>query len=174
MRNTFYGKCQQLCYYDEDIMRLLFYSAILLMLTLPVRASDTTAIETVLDSLHQHSAEAKGKAYFSLYADNAMFIGTDASETWTLDEFKQYAMLYFDQGKGWRYHSVERHISLSDSGDIAWFVEMLESESFGVTRGTGVLQKYGDKWLIEQYHLTLPIPNSMIDNVADDIKHQSL
>ncbi len=83
-------------------------------------------------------------------------------------------MPYFDQGKGWRYHGAERHVSLSDSGDIAWFAEMLESESFGVTRGTGVLQKYGDKWLIEQYHLTLPIPNSMIDNVANDIKQQSL
>ena len=155
-------------------MRLLFCSAILLMLALPARASNIAAIENALNSLHQHATEAKGEAYFSLYADSAMFIGTDASETWALEEFKNTLCPILIRAKGRRYHSAERHVSLSDSGDIAWFAEMLESESFGVTRGTGVLQKYGDKWLIEQYHLTLPIPNSMIDNVANDIKQQSL
>ncbi len=154
-------------------MRQLPTLLMLLTLAFSSSANDETDIENVLDSLHHFASEASAEQYFSLYADNAVFIGTDAAETWTLEEFKRYAMPYFSKGQGWTYTSTDRNIYFSDANDVAWFVEILESESLGVTRGTGVLQKYGDKWLIEQYHLTLPVPNALIDDVAAQIQEQA-
>ncbi|WP_414829129.1 nuclear transport factor 2 family protein [Alteromonas sp. H39] len=155
------------------MMRLFIFFFMSVSTTFSSHANDAAAINHILDSLHQYAANADAERYFSLYADEAIFIGTDATETWRLDEFKRYAMPYFDKGQGWTYKSIDRELYFSDSNDVAWFVEMLESDSLGVTRGTGVLQKYGNKWLIEQYHLTLPIPNAMIDQVAEQIEQHS-
>ena len=40
---------------------------------------------------HRAAAEADGEVYFSLMADDAIYLGTDASERWTLAEFKAFA-----------------------------------------------------------------------------------
>ncbi len=131
------------------------------------------AVNQQLDRLHRFAAEAKGQAYFSLFSDNAVFIGTDAGETWSIKDFKDYALAYFNQGKGWLYIPQQRHIYFSKDGKTAWFDEILKNEKYGVTRGTGVLQKYGDGWKIEQYHLTLPIPNDLAEKIVTLIKQGS-
>ncbi|OFC71526.1 nuclear transport factor 2 family protein [Alteromonas confluentis] len=128
------------------------------------------AVATVLDKLHQSAASASYEDYFSTFATDGVFIGTDASETWTVSEFKAYAKPYFDQGRGWTYTPTARHVYFSQSGDVAWFDEMLDSQSYGVTRGTGVLEKRDGKWLVTQYHLTIPLPNELVDDVVKQIQ----
>jgi ketosteroid isomerase-like protein len=127
-------------------------------------------VEATLDRFHQAASNADGAAYFALFAPEAVFIGTDANERWTVDQFKAYAMPYFSRGKGWTYISKLRHVQFSPQGDVAWFDEILDNKAFGVCRGSGVLRKVGDSWLICQYHLTIPVPNDLAAKVVKIIR----
>lgn len=135
-----------------------------------VNAGENNDVSAVINQLHQHAAEAKFKAYFDLFTDDAIFIGTDAGETWDIKSFRNYAKPVFDRGQGWTYTPKERHIYFSPGKDVAWFDELLDNASYGLTRGTGVLIKTDNGWKITQYHLTIPIPNDLAKDVANQIK----
>jgi ketosteroid isomerase-like protein len=142
-----------------------------MLLPLTGFANPKDEVNTRLDKFHLAAAQADWQGYFSLYTDDAIFIGTDASETWTLDELKHYAKPAFDSGKGWTYVPIERHIYFSKDNTLAWFDEMLSHEKLGLTRGTGVLELSDNgQWKIAQYHLVMPIPNALIKDVAEQIK----
>ncbi len=123
---------------------------------------DVSVLRT-LDSFHAAAARADGAAYFRLFADDGVFIGTDASERWTVAEFRAYAEPYFSQGKGWVYtpRAGSRHVAFNAAGDVAWFDELLDSASYGTSRGTGVMVYKSGEWKIAQYALTFPIPNDL-------------
>jgi hypothetical protein len=53
---------------------------------------------------------------------------------------------------------------------VAYFDEILESKSYGTSRGTGVLVKTRAGWKIAQYALTFPIPNDLAKDTTDRIK----
>jgi len=148
--------------------------AILLMLwCLPAAGADDDligAIDEILDKFHQAASEADGDLYFSLFAEDAVFIGTDATERWSVDEFRAFAEPYFSKGRGWTYTKTERHIDLAVSGNTAWFDEMLLNEKYGTCRGTGVLVLTGKGWRIAQYHLTFPMPNELSADITSRIK----
>jgi len=56
------------------------------MVAVAVVPSETeSAIDAVLTSLHQAASDADGELYFSLFADDAVFMGTDATERWSVD-----------------------------------------------------------------------------------------
>ena len=129
-----------------------------------------SAINGVLDTFHEAASDADGDLYFSLFADGAIFIGTDASERWSVDEFRSFAEPYFSEGRGWTYTVTERHAYVADSGEAAWFDEMLRNEKYGTCRGTGVLVKSEEGWRIAQYHLTFPIPNDLSAEITARIK----
>ena len=136
------------------------------------QSDEETAVAAVLDDLHEAAAEADGERYFNLYADNAIFLGTDITERWTIDAFKTYALARFDQGAGWTYTPQSRHLYFSPDKKTAWFDEILHNERFGECRGTGVLVKVDDAWKIAQYHLTVPIPNALLYKVVDLIREE--
>jgi len=127
-------------------------------------------IGTVLDHLHTLAAAADGEAYFALFTDDATYIGTDVTERWNLDQFKAFALPYFSAGNGWVFTPRERHIVLSPMNNVAWFDEVLNSQSYGTSRGTGVLLRIKGEWKIVQYHLTIPIPNDLVDQMSAQIK----
>ena len=126
----------------------------------------------VIDALHAAASNADGAAYFRLFTDDARFIGTDATERWTLAEFRAYAEPYFARGQGWTYTPVERTVTLApiQCMCIAWFDEVLDSESYGVTRGSGVLRKTRSGWKIEQYVLSFAVPNDRARAVVEAIR----
>jgi hypothetical protein len=128
------------------------------------------AIDGVLSSFHQAASDANGDLYFSLFAEEAIFIGTDATERWTVDEFKAFAEPYFSEGRGWTYTKTERHVYLAAGGETAWFDEMLWNQKYGTCRGTGVLVRIDGDWRIAQYHLTFPIPNDLSAEITARIK----
>ena len=132
--------------------------------------TEREAVDRTLSSFHTAAADADGELYFSLLADDAIYIGTDASERWTSQEFKAFAEPYFSEGRGWTYTATERHISIAPGGEVAWFDEMLWNESYGTCRGTGVLVLTEDGWRIAQYHLTFPIPNELSREITARIK----
>lgn len=128
------------------------------------------AVDLVLTSFHQAAADADGEVYFSLLAKDAIYMGTDATERWTVDEFRGFAEPYFAKGRGWTYTATERHIALAFGGQVAWFDEILWNETYGVCRGTGVLVIENGAWRIAQYHLTFPIPNDLSREFTARIK----
>ncbi len=132
-------------------------------------AEDTPeqAVAAVLDALHQKASEADYDGYFALYAERAVFLGTDRDEYWPIAEFKAYTRTRFATGVGWTYRPVERFVHLN--GDTAWFEERLLHARYGETRGTGVLVREHGAWRIAQYNLALPIPNDLFFGVAEDI-----
>ena len=133
---------------------------LLTLFVLPT-AAQQHAVSNVLDELHAAASAADFDRYFGLYAEGAIFYGTDATERWTLDEFKAYAKPHFDQGRGWTYHMTSRHVYLAPDGQTAWFDETLSNAGLGDTRGSGVLVRQGDAWKVIQYNLTIPIPNEL-------------
>lgn len=149
----------------------------LVVFALPATVSPTddariAAISQLLDRLHADAAKADGDAYFALFAKDAVFIGTDASERWTIDAFRAYALPLFAQGKGWTYKPRLRHVTLASipCGCVAWFDEILDSAHYGTSRGTGVLTLTPAGWKIAQYALTFPIPNEMAADMTAKIE----
>lgn len=124
------------------------------------------AINSVLDSYHQAAANGDWEIYFDLMSEDGVFIGTDARERWSKPEFRQYS----SGSNGWIYRAQERNVNITPDGRSAWFDEALLSQSFGSSRGTGVLIHTAQGWKISQYHLTLPIPNGMVRDITDQIK----
>ncbi len=134
------------------------------------QSTDEAAVSAVLDSLHSKASQADFDGYFDLYQSNAIFLGTDATERWTLDEFKEYTRPHFDRGNGWTYTSTSRHIYFSEDGKTAWFDELLDNNNLGITRGSGVLAASSSGWKFAQYNLTIPIPNELADQVVSQIR----
>ena len=152
-------------------MKPLLILFTLLLITHSAEADNTTKVAAVLDALHAAASHSESEAYFDLFSDEAIFIGTDVGEYWTLGQFKSYAMPSFKKGRGWTYIPRSRNIQFSNTGEMAWFHEILDNEHYGTTRGTGVLiLEKGKGWRIVQYHLTIPIPNDIATDLTDRIK----
>lgn len=126
-------------------------------------------ISMVLDDFHDAAAKADGQRYFAHFADDGVFLGTDATERWTLAEFKEFAKPYFEKGKGWTYTSRNRRVNLTPDGNTAWFDELLDNAKLGECRGSGVLIRVGDTWKVSQYILSIPIPNPLAEGFAKTI-----
>src|SRR5690606_19208224 len=112
----------------------------------PVAEAETASVERVLDAMHAAASAADGEAYFASFTADGRFIGTDATERWSLPEFRAYAMPYFSQGKGWTYRPVTRTVTIApvDCRCVAWFDEVLDNDAYGTTRGSGVLRLTDD------------------------------
>lgn len=128
------------------------------------------SVAATLDALHAAASAADGDRYFALFAEEGVFFGTDATERWTVEQFKAYALPFFEQGRGWTYSPTERNVFVSGDGTTAWFDERLFNETYGETRGTGVLVLRGGSWRIAQYNLTIPVPNELASDLVARIR----
>ena len=147
--------------------------SILMMLAVGPAATtpdDRADIGKLLDAFHASAAKADEAAYFGCFADGAVFLGTDASERWTLAEFRAYAHPHFSEGKGWTYVPQERHVELVGGAHVAWFDEVLKSEKHGLCRGTGVVARTEQGWRVAQYSLTFLVPNDAAAAVVEAIR----
>lgn len=130
-----------------------------------ININDSKAtINTTLDAWHKAAATANFETYFSLMTDNAIFIGTDATENWNKKDFQAYAKPHFDKGKAWSFTVLERQIFIDKSGKIAWFNELLNTQ-MKICRGSGVLIKKAGNWKITNYVLSMTIPNAISRDV---------
>jgi ketosteroid isomerase-like protein len=145
----------------------LFAIALLTTAAVPYAFAQPQAagVDAVLNDLHDAAAKGDFNRYFSHFTDDAVFLGTDASERWTTSEFRVYAKPRFERG-GWAYTPVKRNVFVSKDGQVAWFDETVASKKYGNMRGTGVLVKAGTTWKLAQYNLLKPIPNDLFDKVV--------
>ena len=131
---------------------------------------EVKAVGAVLDDFHDAAARADEARYFGHFAPEGIFMGTDATERWTVAAFRKFAAPHFKKESAWRFTPKERYIVLAPNNDVAWFDEVADSRHMGACRGTGVLRKIGGKWRITHYNLTLPIPNDLMGEFAGKIR----
>lgn len=129
--------------------------------------SDSTELQAsmVLDQWHRDAAEGNHESYIGAMTSSGVFIGTDASEYWTTEEFKTWTKPYFDKKKTWNFKTIQRNLYLGKEGNSAWFDELLSTQ-MGICRGSGVLQKQDGRWKIAQYVLSATIPNDIMKKVT--------
>ncbi|RZL28695.1 MAG: hypothetical protein EOO96_20590 [Pedobacter sp.] len=127
--------------------------------------ANTLEIEQLLDSLNVAAANADLEKYFSYYTETATYNGTDATENWTKETFMAWAKPYFDKKTTWNFKSEKRNIYFGKHEDIAWFEELLSTQ-MKICRGSGVIVKQDGKWKIQQYVLSMTIPNTQLDKVV--------
>jgi len=128
-------------------------------------------LNTFLDEWHDDASKADMEAYFSKIDTDGIYIGTDATENWTKLAFFDWSKPYFDKGKAWEFHAVERNIFCSEDRDLAWFDEQLEA-SYGMLRGSGVLRLENGEWKIMHYVLSLPVPNEKFNKILEVLSEQ--
>lgn len=147
-----------------------------------------------LDAFHEGAATADMSKYFGCFSSvKSRFLGTDASENWTAEEFFRYAYPHFKCGKGWTYvprrdsrkidiiynEAVESQVSLPSNpslegnvfGAFATFDELLDNSAFGTCRGSGslIFSAQRNTWLIVAYHLSFPVPNDVAKDICSKI-----
>ncbi len=127
--------------------------------------SEKAAVNSVLNTWHKNAAETKFDDYFDAMTENAIFIGTDATENWNKAAFMKFSTPYFDKGKAWNFTAIERNVYFGKDGKTAWFDELLNTQ-MKICRGSGVLVKVGNVWKIEHYVLSMTIPNDNSDAVV--------
>ena len=131
-------------------------------------------VHDLLDSFHLAAKNANLKAYFGCFHAKGTFLGTDATENWTIDKFFEYSEPHFKSGKGWTYVPIRESrktifFELGTSSTLCTFDEILNSESFGVqARGSGSLirENSSSLWFISSYHLSFPIPNDIAKGIT--------
>ncbi len=130
---------------------------------------DMSKASATLDRFHAAAAAADESAYFSLFAEGGVFLGTDGKERWTVPEFRAYAHPRFATGKAWTFRATRRDLSVR--GDVAWFDEDLATERLGPARGSGALLRDPQgAWKVVQYNLSIPIPNEQFADVKTVIE----
>lgn len=126
-------------------------------------------LNSFLNNWHKAASQANYANYFDKMAENSVFIGTDASEIWTKSAFENYSKPHFENGKAWDFKALERNIYLNDFGNFAWFDENLQTNR-GTFRGSGVLEKIHESWILKHYVLSVPIPNEDMEKVVKIIQ----
>ena len=145
-------------------MKLIYIFLLAISVSAIAQSPDAKAkadISKVLDDWHKAAADGNFNGYFGAFSKDGIFIGTDASENWNLDQFKAFSKPYFDKGKAWDFKPVERHIFVSADGKTAWFDELLDTW-MKLCRGSGVLVKHGNEWKIAHYVLSMTVPNDVV------------
>lgn len=126
--------------------------------------TENQKVDQFLNDWHKAAAKANFNDYFESFTEDAVFIGTDATENWNKTAFQAYAKPHFDKGKAWNFVPLERNIYFSDDKKMIWFDELLDTQ-MKICRGSGVLIKTVNGWKIKHYVLSMTIPNEKSDAV---------
>lgn len=117
-----------------------------------------------LDRYHEAAAQAQYQDYFQCMGDSSVFVGTDASEHWTKEEFMAYAQPHFDKGKAWSMQPLTRQFHFTADSSVAWFEELLNTR-MKLCRGSGVMVFRNGTWKIQQYVLSATVPNEIMGDL---------
>ncbi|WP_421803807.1 nuclear transport factor 2 family protein [Flagellimonas sp.] len=146
-------------------LNYLFIAFLMVSITMFAQENEKEAINNVLDGWHKDAANADFESYFGRMTEDGVFLGTDAMENWQNDEFRAFSKPYFDRGKAWSFTAVERNIYVDESGEFAWFDELLDTQ-MKICRGSGVLKKVNGQWKIAHYVLSIAVPNEFVDELV--------
>lgn len=92
--------------------------------------------------------------------------GTDSDERWVgYDNFLGSVKKQFNSFENTRLKVKDQVIKIHDSGNVAWFSELADwstkaggqKTEIKDSRITGVLEKRDDKWVLVQFHASVPV-----------------
>lgn len=126
-------------------------------------------INTLMDNWHKAAATADEDVFFGSMTEDGIYIGTDASERWLRDELKEWSKKYFDRESAWSFTPTERNVTVSADGKLAWFDELLDTW-MGACRSSGVVVMTEDGWKIKHYHLSIAVPNDVVEDYLKILK----
>ena len=132
--------------------------------------SQKETINTLVNRWHKAATDADFDAYFACMDDDGYYIGTDASEKWTVEEFKAFCRPHFEKGSAWDFKTIDREVYLSDDKSVAWFDEKLNTW-MGVCMASGVLVKSNEQWKIKHYQLSIAVPNDIVRDFIQMVEH---
>ncbi len=130
--------------------------------------SDEHKIHEFIDNWHKAAAVADEDTFFGSIAEDGIYIGTDATERWSREEMFTDLGQHFQKESAWDFTAIERHVTMSPSGDLAWFDELLDTW-MGTCRSSGVVQRIDGSWQIAHYHLSIAVPNDKVDDYLESI-----
>lgn len=122
------------------------------------KAEQVAEIHAFLDAWHRAAATGDFAFYFDNMTDDAHWLGTDATENWTKEEFAAFSKPHFDKGKAWDFTAVQRNVYVSVDGTFAWFDEVLDTW-MKACRGSGVVERKNGQWKVHHFVLSMTIPN---------------
>ncbi|MDN4055555.1 nuclear transport factor 2 family protein [Massilia sp. YIM B02763] len=127
-------------------------------------------VNDFVDSWHDDAAHGR-QAYFDKIAADGVYIGTDRSELWKRDAFKEWAKGYFQDNKpAWTFRATRRNVYASPDGSIIWFDELLDTENMGHCMASGVIRKTAKGFEIVHYQLSIAVPNQIANQVTGLVK----
>lgn len=122
---------------------------------------ELVALNELIDTWHQASATANQDVFFGAMSPDAVYLGTDPSERWLRDELRDWARDAFSRPSAWAFTPSNRECFLAPGGQVAWFHELLKTD-MGPCRGSGVLTKTPNGWLISHYNLSFVLENEKV------------
>ena len=131
-------------------------------------------IDAFVDEWHQDAAHAR-PAFFDKIAADGIYIGTDKTERWTKEVFREWAKPAFARPVAWAFTPLHRNISFTPDRKVVWFDEQVRS-SMGILQASGVIRPTaaGAGFEIVHYQLSIAVPNEVIPEVTGVIKtHES-
>lgn len=129
-------------------------------------------INVLLDEWHMAAAKADEVTFFDkVLSDDAIYLGTDASERWGRDEMKTLMKEVFERETAWAFTKKERFIYFSNDGKTAWFEELLDTW-MGDCRGSGVLELTSEGWKLKHYNLAMLVPNDKVKSYLELLKKE--
>jgi hypothetical protein len=135
-------------------------------------------IGNLLNLFHESAARSDFDQYFNCFASNGCFVGSDATEYWTVEQFKVYCEPHFRSPSAWVYLPISGKRTLfpfsstpqsPDAPVMASFDELLHAKSLNCdVRGTGtvVWNTEQRRWEILSYYLSFPIPDAVGSRVT--------
>lgn len=152
--------------------QFLFSLLMLCFIGLSAQNPSDTEINKFIDQWHLDAANVDREAYFDKIDKKGIFIGTDATEIWTWQEFYDWAEPQFTgDGTAWNFKAIDRNIYFGEKSKYVWFDELLSFGKDGVLRGSGVLIKRKQGWKIMHYVLSLPVPNEKFGEVMKALRN---
>ena len=138
----------------------------------PVEAPDvpTGSARWLLHDVHLAKAAGDGDRYFGHFAPDAVFLGTDRAERFSVAGLRAILGPYYARGARPVTIPIEQQVYLSPDGGWAWYEELVERKGVGRMRGTGVLRRVEGAWKIVHYNVVLTVPGALAEDFAERIE----
>jgi hypothetical protein len=128
----------------------------------------TARVNAFVDAWHDDAAHAR-PAFFDKIASDGIYIGTDQSERWTREAFREWAKPAFARPVAWAFTPLHRNVLFSPDRSFVWFDEQVRS-SMGVLQASGVVRPTVVGFELVHYQLSIAVPNDVIPQVTATIK----
>lgn len=147
-----------------------FLSVVTFVFLMSCQQKESPSAEVTLDDWHLAAAQADHVRYFGYFlSDSSIFMGTDQTERWTASEFRDWSKPFFDRGSAWNFEPYARTMHYNGDKSVCWFEEEIDTKHLGPLRGSGVLVKDMGTWKIDQYVLSIAVPNQLVNNLVFQI-----